>query len=106
MAWLGESASWVISSVLSHRNARLPEVPTMREVVIRSSESPNGCGIYTTPEPLMVVPLHDYIVEDPSVLGMEILPDRNEWGFAPPLSVKTFKIDVISCNGFENCPTP
>ena len=62
--------------------------------------------MWEIPELRVVVPLHDYIVEDPSVFGMEILPERNEWGFIPPLSVETVKSEVISCNGFENCPTP
>ncbi|MFC1797008.1 hypothetical protein ACFL1V_07930 [Pseudomonadota bacterium] len=86
--------------------ALLPRVPSRKDVEINSATSPSGCSNYSTPEVRNVIPLSDYIVDDPSNYGLVISPTSNEWALPSPITIEAVKPDVISCNGFESCPTP
>jgi hypothetical protein len=49
----------------------------------------------------------DFTYIKPEDYGFEITPS-GEWGFPPPLSfryVQAARSNVISCDGFESCPT-
>ena len=78
---------------------------TPQEYTINSSISPMGCGTWTEPQTGQYVSHDDIKIEDPSQYGFMLLPEINEWGYKGPLTLGLIKSDLISCNGFESCPT-
>jgi hypothetical protein len=84
--------------------ARLPATPATKDVLIKSSRSPSGCGSWGDGEVRTVVPLSEYAIEDPTVYGLEVSGETGDWAFSVPLTVEVTSPDLISCSGFESCP--
>jgi hypothetical protein len=77
-----------------------------REFTVHSYRYPSGCGTDVEGSIGLYVSQDILKIEDPTQYGLILLPEINEWGYKGPLSVGLSNSDLISCSGFESCPTP
>ena len=88
-------SSWVVAAGSS-------EVINLTRT-IRSSKDKNADCLALQVEQEMAVNLASEI--DPAQLGFERAPTGTRWDVISPLTMKVERSEIISCNGFESCPT-